>query len=240
MNHARKQQRGFTIIELMLAMTFVAVLLVAIALTIVQIGAIYNRGMTLKEINQTGRIVSVDLSRSIAASSAFDPATSFYTNPAGGRLCTGNVSYIWNYASALFAGDLNVTTFVNNSDQIRLFRIPDPSSAYCARSGPGFTYQQVRTVDRLAGVELLKQGDRALNIHNVQLTSAPNGQDPVTGQRMYTMRFTIGTFNAALGQSGGLDTTRTACLPPSSVNADFTYCAVQQFTLVTRAGNRVN
>ena len=64
MNRAAKQT-GFTLIELMLAMTFISVLLLAIAMTIIQIGTIYNRGVTLKEVSQAARSISDELNRSI-------------------------------------------------------------------------------------------------------------------------------------------------------------------------------
>ena len=66
------KQRGFTLIELMLAMTFISVLLLAIAMTIIQIGNIYNKGTTVKEINQAARAIADDVSRSASAASALN------------------------------------------------------------------------------------------------------------------------------------------------------------------------
>jgi type II secretory pathway pseudopilin PulG len=236
MNHeVNTRQSGFTIIELMLAMAFVAALLLAVAMTIVQIGTIYNKGMTLKEVNQTGRVISDDIRRSIASSSVFDRDTSFFTTSTGGRLCTGQMSYVWNYAEAIQNNDPDRITFQDSNDEIRLFKIPDAASAYCARSGTNFVYNEVRPIDQLEGSELLRQGDRTLSIHNVDVIEPVNGDDPLTGQRLYTVSFAIGT-----GDTTALTDDRTACLPPGNVNANFAFCAVQEFTLVTRAGNRVN
>ena len=241
MNHVTKRANaGFTIIELLLAMSFVAALLLAVALTIVQIGTIYNKGMTLKEVNQTGRVISDDIRRSIAESSAFDASTSFLPvlsggREIGGRLCTGQVSYVWNYAWAIQANERDIIGYESNDDTIRLLKIPDGASAYCAQSGTGFVYSEVRPVDALEATELLRQGDRTLSIHQMSLVEPPNGDDSLTGQRLFTVSFTIGS-----GDTTALNTERTACLPPGEANANFAYCAVQQFTLVTRAGNRVN
>src|SRR6218665_2336873 len=103
-----KRTGGFTLIELMLSMTFVSVLLLAIAMTIIQMATIYNKGMTVKEVNQTSRDISDDLKRSFSASQVFvvntDPAidsTDYVriklgSEIVGGRLCTGTYSYIWN------------------------------------------------------------------------------------------------------------------------------------------------
>ncbi len=113
--------QGFTLIELMLAMTFVSVLLVAIAMTVIQMANIYNRGMTVKELNQASREVTDDLRRTTASSEVFaanvdgsDTADFFIirtgSTAIGGRLCMGSESYIWNYTSAVDAGtDSNQT-----------------------------------------------------------------------------------------------------------------------------------
>lgn len=237
MNHSTKRsEQGFTIIELMLAMAFVAALLLTVALTIVQIGTIYNKGMTLKEVNQTGRTISDDLRRSVAASSSFNLATNFQEREWGGRFCTGQVSYLWNYAQALQEGDTAVNRFASGSDTIRLLRVPDAAAAYCVTSGAGaFALREVSDLDREESTELLRQGDRTLSIHELSITSPNNGSDPLTGQSMYSVTFTIGT-----GDTTALNDQQTACLPPGDINANFAFCAVQQFTIVTRAGNRVN
>ena len=239
MNQSTNTRRqGFTIIELMLAMSFVAVLLLAIAMTILQIATIYNKGMTLKEVNQTGRNIGSELTRNIGASDAFDVATNFRqaAGNAGGRLCTGQYSYVWNYAEALASGSPNVIRHANAPfDEIHLLKIPDASGAYCAQTAGAFTYPTVRAVDRPQTVELLKSGDRLLSVHQFGITSTTAGTDTLTGQQLYTVSFSIGT-----GDVTALTTDRTQCLPPGNVGANFAYCAVQQFTLVIRAGNRVN
>src|SRR5680860_795921 len=102
MNHVGKWQRGFTLIELMLAMAFVSTLLLAIAMIIVQIGSIYNKGITYTDVNSAGSSIASELQRSINESTPFniDPAkgTSLYVDKTwGGRLCTNRYSYIWNY-----------------------------------------------------------------------------------------------------------------------------------------------
>src|SRR5687768_8731757 len=111
MNHVNA--KGFTLIELMLAMTFISVLLVAIAMTTIQISNIYTKGITLREVDQAGRTLSNELQRNISASVPFDvtpkkddsPATedSKYVvrNEDGGRLCLGKYSYLWNFGKAI-------------------------------------------------------------------------------------------------------------------------------------------
>jgi len=235
MNHA-VSKKGFTIIELMLAMTFVSALLVGIALTIVQIGTIYNKGITLKEVNQAGRSISDDIRRSVSASSSFLVATNVVTTPAGGRICTGQFSYVWNYAQAIQDNELSVVRFSGtNSTQIRLLKVPDSSGLYCTVDAGGVpTVTQIRTIDAGASTELLKSGDRTLSIHQLAVTQAANGR-AAAGQQVLTVSFSIGT-----GDVLALTPDRTTCSPPGTPGSDFAYCAVQQFSLVIRAGSGVN
>lgn len=239
MNHVVKVKRtgGFTIIELMLAMTFVSVLLLAIALTIVQIGTIYNKGITLKEVNQAGRAISDDLQRTIGSSSTFALSRSVVTTPAGGRICTGQFSYIWNTADALTQNNPNVVRFTGTSNppQIRLLKVPDSSGLYCQLNSGGVpTQTTVATTNPSTAVELLKSGDRTLSIHQLTVSQRTNAQ-AAAGQQLISLTFTIGT-----GDVTALTTNRTSCSPPGAVGSNFAYCAVQQFSLVIRAGDGVN
>ena len=71
MNQDNNKQQGFTLVELTLAMTFISVLLLSIALTIIQLGALYNQGTTSKEINQASRDMQDNITRNIASSGPF-------------------------------------------------------------------------------------------------------------------------------------------------------------------------
>ena len=110
MNRAAK---GFTIIELALAMSFVSMLLIAVAMTVIQISNIYNRGITLKSVNQVGRVVGSEFKNSIAQKSYFELDGAHYiTDTDGGRLCTGQYSYIWNYGKKISDYTKNPATSV--------------------------------------------------------------------------------------------------------------------------------
>ena len=235
MNHVVKQ-RGFTLIELMLAMAFISVLLLAIALTIIQIGTIYNRGMTLKEVNQSARTISDDITRSIAGSESFSLATNYVAQPTGGRLCVGQYSYLWNYAKSLQdSSRIQFTdTTQNAKGPIRFVKISDSSGSYCLRQANG-QYPNIRVNDSNKASELLKAGDRTLSIHQFSIRSTANATDATTGQQLYNISFTIGT-----GDVIALNSDQTSCLPPNDPNSDFAYCTVQQFKLAVRAGNRFN
>jgi hypothetical protein len=119
-----KTKTGFTIIELMLAMSFLAVLLVVIAILVIRIVGIYQKGLSIRAVNSTGRAIIDDITRTIGGSpivnvNPFDPPDSeasrltktyFFTNTAnidgttqttGGAFCTGSFTYIFNTAAAL-------------------------------------------------------------------------------------------------------------------------------------------
>jgi type II secretory pathway pseudopilin PulG len=244
MNHVVKKQQGFTIVELMLAMTFIAFLLLAIALTIIQIGSIYNKGTTLKEINQASRDINDDLKRTIGSAGSLKLASDYIltpsaASPAGGRLCLGSYSYIWNYAKAIASNDVNLAKYQNPptgsapSDPIRLVKVPDSSKLYCTKSGGALTNKDIRGVDVSQAHELLKTGDHELGLHQLNfLTPVPaSAADAVTGQQIYSITYTIGTSKIP-----ALNATQSACLAANLANADPLYCDVEQFSLVVRTG----
>lgn len=229
---SRAVKKGFTLVELLLAMAFISVLLLAIAMTVIQISHIYNRGMTLKEVNQLGRTMSDELTRGVAASESFSllPVDHRYIPEEwGGRLCLGRTSYIWNYAKALQSGTSNVSQYTTGTDPIRLVKVPDVGANYCSGAA---SFQKISPI---GAEELLKTGDRTLSLHQFQITSGTNASDPATGQQLYTLTFAIGTSDLAALSSDTL-----SCRPPNEPGSDLAYCSVQQFKLVLRAGNRVN
>ena len=60
-----RRQNGFTMIELMLSVTFIAILLLAIAMLIIQMSGMYNKGLTLREASQAGQFISSEIQRSL-------------------------------------------------------------------------------------------------------------------------------------------------------------------------------
>lgn len=247
MNRVAKKQ-GFTIIELMLAMTFVAFLLLGVALTVMQISSIYNKGTTVKEINQSSRDLNDDLHRTINAAGTLTLATDYLQSPltgvaAGGRLCLGSYSYIWNYQKAIAANDTNVAKYQAPAtgsaptDPIRFVKVPDPNKAYCAKNGTALANKDILSADVPQAKELLKTGDHELGLHQFGfITPVPaSAADVTTGQQIFTITYTIGTSDLT-----ALNANQTACLPSNLANADPLYCNVEQFSLVVRAGSGVN
>jgi Tfp pilus assembly protein FimT len=234
-------KQGFTLIELMLSMSFISVLLIAIALTIIQISNIYNHGLTIKDVNQSARSISSELQSGISQAVPFSIASgtgSHYIQSAwGGRLCVGQYSYIWNYGvninNAITTNnysDSNLNVYVTTpSTIIRFVKVPDTNAVYCTQTNG--KYPDIASTN---AVDLLNAGDHSLAIHSFSIASAAGAIDAKTNERLYTISFLIGTNDQNALVSGS-----TSCKPPSVSGADPTYCSVQQFTLAVRAGNAI-
>ncbi len=240
MIHARYRHQGFTLIELMLAMTFVSVLLLAIAMTIIQVGAIYSKGMALKDINQSARLISEDLRRTVASAGVVSLDTASYVvttiegTPISGRLCLGNYSYIWNTIDAKPELPEAIKTSAASDELVGIAKVPDPSKVYCAVNGGGgglAVQSALRSVDESRSTELLTKGDHSLAVTSFSVTTSPGAYDQTTGQRLFTIEYGIGT-----GDPVAMKDDRTGCLAPDQQEADALYCNIQQFTIVVRSG----
>jgi len=244
-----RRQSGFTLIELLLAMTFISVLLLTIALTIVQIANIYNRGIILKEMNQTSRSLSDELDDAMRGSSTFsiDPAAQRYvSNEWGGRMCLAQYSYIWNYGTALDSVSSNRNLYLDGAASgngvfnaagdlqrydISFVKAPDAGGSYCIADSEGV----YPSVSPAGAVELLRSGDHSLAIHSMSIVSSSTSEDALSSQRLYKVAFTLGTNRLT-----AMTSDQSACKPPSEDGSDLNYCAVQQFTLVIRVVSGVN
>lgn len=230
MNHVK--QKGFTLIELMLAMTFIAVLLIAIAMTTIQISNIYNKGITLREVNQAGRTITDDLQRSIGSTSPFnvtpkkndtdpDTATSHYVvRDNGGRLCVGGYTYAWNYGKALASGDI-FNKYDDNSP-VRFVKVKD---------GGNLCTNSTAKIPKDIASEMLSSSDRDLVVHSFDIKQTST--EPSTEQSIYSLTMLIGTNDREQ-----LTSNDASCKPPSDGVGDEQYCSVNQFDIIARAGNR--
>lgn len=238
MSHVDKK-RAFTLIELMLAMAFVSALLIAVAMTVIQIANTYNRGLTLKEVNQAGNDLANELQRAIATTSAssirYVENMPVGTSVIGGRLCTGQYSYIWNTGKAITIDSewytvRNVYSGASSTDKIRFVKVYDPPTEYCVTAN--------KAVAPAGAIELLDKGEHELAIHKFSITSAASAHDSITGQSLYSIAFQLGTNNQSalnLGSTG-----LATCKLSPDLNADPAYCYVSEFEIVARAGNAAN
>lgn len=231
----RAKTTGFTIIELMLAMTFIAALLVSIAMVTIQISLTYNKGVTLRAVDRAGQAISSDIQRTIAASAPFN-ATKYTisgtTNPAaryvvtadgrGGRLCTGQYTYAWNQ------GDTNPYNRYTGGDRtiVRFVKVRDSAAVLCQ--------QPATMITKADATEMLASGDRNLVVHDVSVTAGAS--DAALNQAMYAVALQIGTIDGT--KIATLGPNDYGCVEPSASNLGDDYCAVDKFDIVARAGNQ--
>lgn len=229
-------QEGFTIIELLLAMSFVAVLLLTIAVTVIQIGNMHSKGMTLRNVDQAARVITSDVRRIVGQSQPFalesnltyqrHPSSSV-GDPDGGRLCTGDYTYVWNFGKSL---SNPINKYETGDDQIRFARVRDNGGAYCA--------DPTKNIKNSDATELLAANSRDLAVQSftVELLTP----DDNSGQAMYFFRMQVGTNNqeAIDRKPDPVLTINASCKPPSEESGLQNFCAVNQFDFTAVAGNK--
>jgi prepilin-type N-terminal cleavage/methylation domain-containing protein len=97
--------KGFTLVELLIAMAFFTFLLMLVTFGFVQINRSYTKGITVKTIQETARTLSEDISRAIRTTDDYTYISPDMDNdgnlddPASDvayRLCLSGVRYGWN------------------------------------------------------------------------------------------------------------------------------------------------
>jgi len=229
-------QRGFTIIELLLAMSFIAVLLLTMAITVIQIGNMHNKGMTFRNVDQASRIITSDIRRVVGQSEPFPLENNVVTqkhpgspvdDPDGGRFCTGDYTYVWNFGKSL---NNPINKYETGDDQIRFVRVRDKGGAYCA--------DPARSIRNNDATELLAANGRDLAVQSfvVELITP----DDNTGQAIYFFSMQVGTNNqdAIERTADPILTINATCKPPSEGMGLQNFCAVNQFDFTAVAGNK--
>ena len=142
-----------------------------------QLFSLYNKGVTIRDVNAVTRHLVRDVQDSVAASKldirlfpagtttpvgtlqeASNQALDYYTNADGGRLCTGSYTYIWNYGQAFAAyegvglnGEQGYTQFTGNVsdgfEAVRFIKVSDDNKRLC-------------TVDEDESDTLVKEGKK--------------------------------------------------------------------------------
>ena len=225
--HSRK---GFTIIELVLAIGFVSVLLLAVSVLTIRVGNMYEKGATIRSINQVGREV-IDVMRRDFSQANTD--VDFVTTTNGEvqiySICLGDVSYVANSSKALQAYEdtttLSLATVDSADEPIRLARVVDSSRAYCGDDRA----TTLRAVDASAD-ELLTSASMRLAIHDMTVERVAQGSD----QSLYRVTLVIGTN--AKGTIDDNNRCRMFSSSPDDIKADFNYCSVAELTTIMRTG----
>ena len=103
-----RNNRGFTIVELTIAVAFLSVLMLAILTISMAAGKMYVKGDTNKAINQAGRDFSDAIRRDFLAAGVGTITPPIINNVGpvdnpliSGRMCLGAVDYLWNTAALL-------------------------------------------------------------------------------------------------------------------------------------------
>lgn len=223
-------KQGFTLIELMLAISFVGVLLITMLVAIIHVTGVYSKGMTIKSINQVGRDLGSAITRDAAGlASVANPIVQPDEQGAGslGRLCLGSFSYVWSPAAKLSDG--SAVKYMDATDtSIVLARVPDSGGSYCRK----LASDQYRTdVEKAQSTEILsaEQGDYAL--HAASLQQIPATGAASSAEVLYDIRYTIGTNDV-----GSIDTADQSCKAPDDAQNNFNFCSVNTFEIMVRAG----
>ncbi len=120
----KKLSKGFTLTELMLAMGFLAFVLLFIVTAMVQYMNIYSKGVVMKDINQAGRTAFEEITRNVRINSAN------VRQMLNGRLCAGSQAYIWNTESTQ-------NKYTTGERIEGLIRVPDSAGELCAADAAG-------------------------------------------------------------------------------------------------------
>lgn len=141
------KQSGFTIIELSISMAMLSVLLLIILFSILNITGVYNKGITLKRVNQSGRSISAEVQADLRQSTpnSNDSLAGAGSNFAvrDGQLagktvhtgiCTGHNSYLWNVWGE--GGSNTGLNYDGTSELITMIKLKDSGGVYCKAPFP--------------------------------------------------------------------------------------------------------
>jgi prepilin-type N-terminal cleavage/methylation domain-containing protein len=248
-----KLRKGFTIIELMLAMSFVAVLMVSVAFLIIRVTAIYQKGLTIRSINQVGRNLTSDFIRAVADSPVDDSLSSrdayYYSLPSTGTqmqgaFCTGKNSYLWNTGTAINTGKRVRFKNAKGTFDFRLLRLDDAGRVACEKLKELGASGNVIDFSTLSGSNPLKDN---VPIELLTLSSADTAAGTEAASEsdlaLYDLRVYAPTINHVTGHAyysatfilatlRGVDITLSGnyCKNISeTLNTDFSYCALNKF-----------
>ncbi len=233
----RDKQRGFTLIELTIALAFLSVLLIAILTLTLAAGKMYVKGMTNKTVNQSGREIQDIMRRDFLAadrSRISAVATEGATGKTAGRICLGSVSYVWNTAGMLNDKDADATNYqrhirLGTGEPIRFMRVTDVNSDLCVRNPVTSRFPTTVSVASESRAELLGGEGREFALYEITI-------DPVIiegSQGMYRVRYTIGSNDIGTTEREG-GTGYVRCKPDASGSANFDYCSVVDFDMILR------
>lgn len=175
----RTSHKGFTVVELMLALSFIAFILLFTVFATVQVMRNYSKGITIKEINQTARDMADDMTRVIRSANSQSVNLSTLNQ---GRACLGGVSYVWNTKG----GNSNLYT---DGSPVNVARVGDPAGAMCQTPLPAVNKNNSSAIlsDRIwvQSIAFTQSADNNLMSITIRLSTsgdnAPTYNDPFQG-----------------------------------------------------------
>lgn len=242
----RFKASGFTIIELMLAVTALSVLLLAIAMLSLQVGAIYQRGMTLRSMNQSARELSDVMRRDFLQAKSSD----IFKQPSGqnayvtvssggvvygGRICLGNESYVWNTARGLANPSSPKLAKQGGNKPINLIRMRDIGGQFCRPTSPSGDY--LMNIPSDPGVTHLlrpRNNDTVLALHDMKAIRIAAASSDVD-ESLHRIEFTLGTSEGSDFYDNSTVPTSKTCRPPADNQSNAEYCAINFFQIVVRS-----
>lgn len=268
-------KQGFTIVEMVVSMAFISFLVVLIGYVTLRISHIYQKGISIRDVNKTADLIISDIQGSVINSGTIKCAIKRKNNVnldinddaclklfdadsgkldsgqeiVGGAICTGKVSYLWNYGHVLrdianYTGyEKNLFRYKNETGQlrpIRMARIDDAGGLLCSdQTNPIITSVtgDNPTIPASDLTNLIEYNDRDLALHSVIVTNSV--PDDKTGQSLYDIEFVLGTF-----RQGILMTNDAQCKSlaqavhgpgEKSDETQLSYCAINKFNFAVRA-----
>jgi prepilin-type cleavage/methylation N-terminal domain protein len=226
-------KKGFTIMELMLAMGVIAFLLLSVAGLIIQMTNTITRGTTYKDLNAASRTINADLTKTFNSTSILDGwdgrnnSNEYYRVVGGsGAFCTGSVSYLWN-TNLERSGALIVHAEDNNP--VRFVKIRDTAKNYCSNNAQSTVWTKVPHDDTVT--EILSNSEVNLQLHSISFSSGGNLINRPSNQMIINIAYVLGTPN-------NNDIRMNAGSRNCEGNVKSNYCAVNKFELTVRTLGR--
>lgn len=253
-------KKGFTIIEASIAITFIAILLIAVSTVTVNIISIYQKGLSIKTINSVGRSLIDEFTHAIANSPAADPSTLCPASHDNERCLdddgkalvyqqrTGNVNIRGHERQVPLSGVLctgrysfiwNTGYALNNSQTIqvnhktpRLLKVADSQRQICQQSAYVDTNVNNYTISLAAN----QPGTELLANSELQLALydfdiASIVQAAISSQAIYSSSFTLATLRGDIDITAQSNYCKNDRLALSN---DSAYCAINKFNFVAR------
>ena len=180
-------KKGFTIMELMLAMGVIAFLLLSVAGLIIQI------------TNATSRTINADLTKTFNSTSILDGwdgrnnSNEYYRVVGGsGAFCTGSVSYLWN---TNLEGSGALIVHSGDNSPIRFIKVRDTAKSYCSDNAQSTVWRNVPRDNTVT--EILSNSEVNLQLHSISFSSGGNLINRPSNQMIiniaYSLRELIGS-----------------------------------------------